>query len=654
MIHNNTWVSDTAKEEYAAYDIAKPTYASLNPYELELGPVSLNASDGDIKAAWWLFEYNPDDQYVYASKWSEITQSFEVAQPIFQDVDGVSKLSATFDQLGRPIVFYQSGTELRLYWFDPVLADNVLAYVADGSYPFATFDIRWDTSSSASDALLFYVRDGGIYYRLQRDRYVTEHATPVTGAEGVTTAPLAVTSSQVQTAIPATSVDLVNPTTETVDLDVITVLSRTAAEPVLPAGWTKQGTYMPPLAPEFQQYLYVYVADTVTDDDVTVVNGDSSQRIAAFRLKVSGVTEVAGVTEYIRSSGGGDLLVSATGSHVMVATVVYTATSGEETIIITGGTQLGELTTSQNRLAAAYNDGDTDYFVSWDSQSTTADAPNAGAVVIEFTPKVDVISAASADKVLKADMTKDYRLQVLYRYIDENYSPPAPVPPTTEPVPVDAFWAYKLNGYQSRIATGRNLVLDPLDQFTVSFDLESVQLNKPVIGLFSQNLNPEPGLYGAALLVAITGENHDVLRTVIGGVMGEVKLPFSLQPGHWVFDFMLDGGKRALSVKLRQPGELEYIEAPLFYYPVGSNKESAAGFTFGAVNKSNAGVVNALAGMLRNCRLQTSYWPFDITIKVDDKADGDYPKTYNADDSVNAGFVARILDYNSHSWQFVK
>ena len=178
MIPQTGWSSDvTTITPFATYGINRPFYASKNPYELELGPLVLSASGGDIAAAWWLFEYK--EGAVYAARYNQTTEQFE-AETLIVTVPEVKRLSATFDQLGRPLVFFDTGTDLKLYWFDPVLDANTITEFGEGKYPFATFDIRWDTSNPRSDVMLIYIRDGGIYYRLQRDRYNIEHATPVT------------------------------------------------------------------------------------------------------------------------------------------------------------------------------------------------------------------------------------------------------------------------------------------------------------------------------------------------------------------------------------------------------------------------------------------------------------------------------------------
>lgn len=180
MIPETGWLDiaiDDSVTEEANYGLTKPLYLTANQHKMELGPLIFNTSGGSIKSAWWLFEYISG--IVYASRHNSSTNSFEERREVLA-VPSLVKLSATFDQLGRPLIFFDTGTELRLYWFDPELAENIVTTFGVGEFPFATFDIRWDTSNPRSDVILLYTRNGGVYYRLQRDRYQTEYVTPVT------------------------------------------------------------------------------------------------------------------------------------------------------------------------------------------------------------------------------------------------------------------------------------------------------------------------------------------------------------------------------------------------------------------------------------------------------------------------------------------
>lgn len=103
------------------------------------------------------------------------------AVTLFNEPLPIEQISLTFDQLGRPLVFYRVGEDtLKLYWYDPIAQQNVLTNFGIGKDPAACFDFPQDTGRSFTDVLLFYVRDNQVFMRIQRDRYEIEYPCPAT------------------------------------------------------------------------------------------------------------------------------------------------------------------------------------------------------------------------------------------------------------------------------------------------------------------------------------------------------------------------------------------------------------------------------------------------------------------------------------------
>lgn len=101
------------------------------------------------------------------------------AVTLFNEPEPIEQISLTFEQLGRPLVFYRIGENtLKLYWYDPVAQQNVTTTLTTGKDPTACFDFPQDTGQSFTDALLFYVRDDQVFMRIQRDRYAIEYSCP--------------------------------------------------------------------------------------------------------------------------------------------------------------------------------------------------------------------------------------------------------------------------------------------------------------------------------------------------------------------------------------------------------------------------------------------------------------------------------------------
>lgn len=95
---------------------------------------------------------------------------------LFTEAEPIIAMALTFDQLGRPVVFYQTaGNDLKLYWFDPVAGQNVTQFITTGNTPVAAFDYITNINYPESDAWIFYVKGNAVYSRLQRDRWAVEY-----------------------------------------------------------------------------------------------------------------------------------------------------------------------------------------------------------------------------------------------------------------------------------------------------------------------------------------------------------------------------------------------------------------------------------------------------------------------------------------------
>lgn len=113
------------------------------------------------------------------SSWSNPIELFSEAEPI-------EKISATFDQLGRPIVFYRlTDNTLKLWWFDSLAGQTVTTILGYGSDPVASFDYPIDINREFTDVLLHYVRKNKLYMRVQRDRFAVEYPVHPNQAETV-------------------------------------------------------------------------------------------------------------------------------------------------------------------------------------------------------------------------------------------------------------------------------------------------------------------------------------------------------------------------------------------------------------------------------------------------------------------------------------
>lgn len=170
------WSSLTDVKAYPQPVFAKPPRLGVLVEAISLGPVELNQSEGTLNSAYWVC--NQEGTLVGIRKgingaWTEFI-------PLFEELSFIKDLSLTFDQLGRPLVFYRTeNSDLKFYWYDPILQENTIADLGQGYDPVTCFDFPQDTGQSFTDMLVFYVRANRIYMRVQRDRFAVEYDTGV-------------------------------------------------------------------------------------------------------------------------------------------------------------------------------------------------------------------------------------------------------------------------------------------------------------------------------------------------------------------------------------------------------------------------------------------------------------------------------------------
>lgn len=170
---NPNWSALTDVKPYPQPAFEKPLpVAPIS--SISLGPIALSDSKGKLNSRYWT-TYQDGSNVVISggsgSGWGSPTILFSEPTPILI-------ISLTFDQLGRPLIFYMVDPfTLKLYWYDPVIQDSVNVQIATGYDPIACFDFPQDTGQSFTDAILFYVRDDRVYMRVQRDRFGIEYDT---------------------------------------------------------------------------------------------------------------------------------------------------------------------------------------------------------------------------------------------------------------------------------------------------------------------------------------------------------------------------------------------------------------------------------------------------------------------------------------------
>ena len=87
----------------------------------------------------------------------------------------ITEIDLTFDQNMRPCVAFVSDSIPKLYWYDTKIGDfNIMTFSGILS-PRVSLDDKRDFNISNSDIIFAYIKNNGLYYRQQRERFTVEH-----------------------------------------------------------------------------------------------------------------------------------------------------------------------------------------------------------------------------------------------------------------------------------------------------------------------------------------------------------------------------------------------------------------------------------------------------------------------------------------------
>lgn len=134
--------------------------------DYEVGGVALgDASQGLLVREWRVQVLGPDVVIDYDGG----------AQQVMFSRPNITEVALAFDQNMRPyIAFVQDGTAW-LWWFDTVPGAMVFSSFVGAVTPRLATDEKRPLQLANSDVILAYVRAGGLYFRMQRERFQTEH-----------------------------------------------------------------------------------------------------------------------------------------------------------------------------------------------------------------------------------------------------------------------------------------------------------------------------------------------------------------------------------------------------------------------------------------------------------------------------------------------
>lgn len=137
--------------------------------DYEMGGVALRDPSAGLRVRLWTARYD-------AGTGDVLLSAQGVAETVAFTRAGITELSLAFDQNMNPFIAFVQGGQAKFWWYDPTVPGQVFSesLLGNAITPRCTLDDKRPGQAGASDIILAYVRNGNLYYRQQRDRYLIE------------------------------------------------------------------------------------------------------------------------------------------------------------------------------------------------------------------------------------------------------------------------------------------------------------------------------------------------------------------------------------------------------------------------------------------------------------------------------------------------
>jgi len=171
---NPFFIADTTPAPYNDYGV--PPFVPFEVKDVTIGPVDIQDTSEGLTNRFWAAYFDPTPKDLVL-----LDIDNNITEIILNEPDEIVNVALAFDQNANDNFAWITGTgELKIRWFDASLPGDSILSIGQAQSVTFTMDTNYYPSSIDSDILLFYIRDGAIYFRIQREKYDIEHVTPVT------------------------------------------------------------------------------------------------------------------------------------------------------------------------------------------------------------------------------------------------------------------------------------------------------------------------------------------------------------------------------------------------------------------------------------------------------------------------------------------
>lgn len=94
---------------------------------------------------------------------------------------GITQMDFSFDQNMKPCLAFTQNGVAKFWWYNTVNLQYEIITLTGAMTPLTLLDDKREGLLGSSDIILFYLRNGRLYYREQRDRFTVEYDSGISG-----------------------------------------------------------------------------------------------------------------------------------------------------------------------------------------------------------------------------------------------------------------------------------------------------------------------------------------------------------------------------------------------------------------------------------------------------------------------------------------
>lgn len=140
----------------------------------EMGGVGISDPSGGLTYQMWHGVLETDTGTV-------LLDAPNTPQFVLYSEAGITQMDFSFDQNMKPCLAFTQNGVAKFWWYNTANLQYETIILPGAMTPLTLLDDKREGLLGSSDIILFYLREGRLYYREQRDRFTVEYDSGISG-----------------------------------------------------------------------------------------------------------------------------------------------------------------------------------------------------------------------------------------------------------------------------------------------------------------------------------------------------------------------------------------------------------------------------------------------------------------------------------------